>query len=125
MTPSRYMRLMALAVAEMLCTIPIGAYSIYINTAGVDLEPWISWSDTHYNFSFVEEVPAFEWMSNRSFTISVQMGRWVYPFSAFLFFALFGFAGEARKNYRLGYWWIAKRFGVVPPSERTSKPVSG
>ncbi|OJT14427.1 Pheromone B alpha 2 receptor [Trametes pubescens] len=114
MTISRYLRLMLLSISEMVCTIPIGAYSIYINTAGVTLAPWVSWANTHAEFSHVEEVPAFIWRSNRPFLISVVMGQWVYVFAAFLFFALFGFAEEARKHYRLAFWWVMKWFGIRP-----------
>lgn len=119
MTISRYLRLMLLSISEMVCTIPIGAYSIYINTAGVILAPWVSWADTHYNFSHVEMVPAIFWRSNRPFLISVVMGQWVYIFAAFLFFALFGFADEAKRHYRLAFWWVVKWFGIRP------KPQSG
>ncbi len=105
---------MLLSVSEMVCTIPIGAYSIYINTAGVNLAPWISWADTHAQFSHVEMVPAIFWRQNRSFLISVVMGQWVYVFAAFLFFALFGFAEEAQKHYAATFWWIMKWFGVRP-----------
>ncbi|KAI0651369.1 pheromone A receptor-domain-containing protein [Trametes meyenii] len=114
LTISRYFRLMLLSISEMVCTIPIGAYSIYINTAGVILSPWVSWADTHANFSHVEEVPAIFWRSNRPFLISVIMGQWVYVFAAFLFFALFGFAEEARKHYRLAFWWVMKWIGIHP-----------
>ncbi|PIL26113.1 hypothetical protein GSI_11867 [Ganoderma sinense ZZ0214-1] len=114
MTVSRYFRLMLLSISEMVCTIPIGAYSIYINTAGVNLAPWISWANTHAQFSHVEMVPAVFWRQNRSFLISVVMGQWVYVFAAFLFFALFGFAEEARKHYVATFWWVMKWFGVRP-----------
>ncbi|KAH9856258.1 STE3-domain-containing protein [Lenzites betulinus] len=114
MTISRYFRLMLLSISEMVCTIPIGAYSIYINTAGVILAPWVSWADTHADFSHVEKVPAFIWRSDRAFLISVVMGQWVYVFAAFLFFALFGFAEEARKHYKLAFWWVMKWFGIRP-----------
>ncbi|KAI0946033.1 hypothetical protein AcV7_010119 [Taiwanofungus camphoratus] len=114
MTTSRYFRLMLLSCAEMACTIPLGAYSIYINTAGVQLAPWVSWSNAHYDFSRVVEVPAVVWTSERSYLISVEMGRWIYPFSAFLFFSLFGFAKEAQRNYRLAFNWIVKLFGRKP-----------
>lgn len=114
MTVSRYFRLMLLSISEMVCTIPIGAYSIYINTAGVTLSPWISWANTHAEFSHVEKVPAIFWRQNRAFLISVVMGQWVYVFAAFLFFALFGFAEEARRHYTTIFWWIMKWFGVRP-----------
>ncbi|KAH9911224.1 putative fungal pheromone GPCR, STE3-type [Fomitopsis serialis] len=119
MTSSRYFRLMLLSCAEMCCTIPLGAYSIYINTDGVELSPWVSWSNAHFGFSRVVMVPAVDWTSDKPYLISVEMGRWIYPFSAFLFFALFGFAEEARRNYRDALRAVAMRFGVLP-STKTS-----
>ncbi|TBU56138.1 STE3-domain-containing protein [Dichomitus squalens] len=114
MTISRYFRLMLLCLSEMVCTIPIGVYSIYINTAGVTLSPWISWANTHADFSRVLMIPAVIWRQNRSFLISVVMGQWVYIFAAFLFFALFGFADEAKRHYAMVFWWVMRWFGIHP-----------
>ncbi|KAI0702576.1 STE3-domain-containing protein [Earliella scabrosa] len=114
MTISRYFRLMLLSISEMICTVPIGAYSIYINTAGVILAPWVSWEDTHYDFSHVEMIPAIFWRSQRPFLISVVMGQWVYVFAAFLFFALFGFAEESRKHYKAAFWTVMGLLGIRP-----------
>lgn len=93
----------------MACTVPLTAYSIYINNDGVTLEPWVSWSNVHYNFSFVEQIPALVWRSNHAFLISVELGRWIYPCCAIIFFLLFGFAEEARRHYRMAFSAIAKR----------------
>ena len=114
MTISRYFRLMLLCLCEMVCTVPIGVYSIYINTAGVTLSPWISWANTHADFSRVLMIPAVIWRPNRSFLISVVMGQWVYVLAAFLFFALFGFADEARRHYAIVFWWVMGWFGIRP-----------
>ncbi|KAI0920344.1 hypothetical protein AcV5_010544 [Taiwanofungus camphoratus] len=120
MTVSRYFRLMLLCCIEMACTVPLGAFSMYINNTGLHIAPYVSWSNAHYDFSFVEIFPAAIWTSRHPFYISVQMGRWIYPCSAFLFFALFGFANEARRHYRLAFWWIAKRFGCRSSQKRSS-----
>ena len=120
MTSSRYLRLMLLSCTEMCCTIPLGAFSIYINTDGVELSPWVSWSNAHFGFSRVLMIPASDWTTHKPYVISVEMGRWIYPLSAFLFFALFGFAEEARRIYREEYWTVLKRFGRHPQSEKKS-----
>ncbi|TFY59627.1 hypothetical protein EVJ58_g5654 [Rhodofomes roseus] len=119
LTTSRYFRLMLLCCVEMGCTIPLGAFSIFINNDDVDIAPYISWANAHYDFSYVGKYSAIAWMNNRPFYISVEMGRWIYPCSAFLFFALFGFAEEARRNYKLAFWAIVKRLSFHPPSDKT------
>ncbi|KAF9814625.1 hypothetical protein IEO21_04988 [Rhodonia placenta] len=118
LTTSRYFRLMLLCCVEMACTVPLGVFSIYMNNLADPIAPYVSWANAHYNFSFVEKIPALIWMGNRPFYISVQLGRWIYPGSCFLFFALFGFAEEARRNYELAFWAVARRFGFQHPSQK-------
>ncbi|KAI0078459.1 fungal pheromone STE3G-protein-coupled receptor [Panus rudis PR-1116 ss-1] len=117
MTVNRYFRLMLLSCLEILLTVPLSSFSIYINNYGLTLSPWISWEDTHFNFSHVEHITGAIWRSSRPYYVSVEMSRWIYPFSAFLFFALFGFAEEARRNYIRAFWWIANLVGIRRPSE--------
>jgi hypothetical protein len=122
MSISRYFRLMLLSCLEMGLTTPLGIYSIYINVAGKAVQPWISWSDTHYDFSRVLQVPAIFWRANRQATIAYELGRWVYPCAAIIFFCLFGFAEEARRHYRAAFWWMVKPFGLRP--RVTKSPLS-
>ena len=97
---SRYFRLMALAAIELLCATPLSIFQLVLNLTAQPLDPWVSWDDTHYNFSRVRLVPAVIWTMNRWFVVGVQFNRWSGPFCAIIFFAFFGFAAEARKNYR-------------------------
>ena len=99
LTMSRYLRLMALVSIELLCTIPLAIFQIALNATFQPLDPWVSWSDTHYNFSRVRLVPAVIWNMNRLFVIGIELNRWTAPFCAFIFFSFFGFAAEARKYY--------------------------
>lgn len=122
LTTSRYFRLMLLSCTEMACTVPLGAYSIYANVGGVPIARWTNWADVHFNFGFVQQIPAAVWKQNHRFLVAVEMGRWIYPCSAMLFFALFGFADEAQRNYAHAYWWIAKFFGIKPRPRQVSKP---
>jgi pheromone a factor receptor len=116
---NRYLRLMMLSVIEMACTVPISIYSIYISGTSVPIEQWVSLSDTHFNFSHVGLIPATEWTSNSIYKKSIDMTQWLFPVCALLFFALFGFANEARKHYRLAFLWISKRFGYNPTVTQT------
>ncbi|KAA1466857.1 STE3-like pheromone receptor [Dentipellis sp. KUC8613] len=117
---NRYFRLMALACIEMACTIPISAYSIYINTDGVELEPWKSWADTHFDFGRVDLIPSAVWRTEKAFEVSVELSRWLYPACAFLFFALFGFASEARRHYCMVFRWVATTSGFQGRSSRAA-----
>ncbi|KII83813.1 hypothetical protein PLICRDRAFT_119070 [Plicaturopsis crispa FD-325 SS-3] len=118
MNISRYLRLILLACIEMLCTIPLGIYSMYIANQDVELSPYISWANVHFDFGRIGLFPALVWRSDPSFQISAELTRWLYPFCALLFFALFGFAGEAQKNYSIAFWAVAKRFGFNPPASK-------
>lgn len=112
LSSSRYFRLMGLAGIEMLCTIPLGIYVIYLNTTAQEVYPWVSWADTHSNFSRIEQVPSIFWRMSNPTVLSIELSRWLLVVCAFVFFAFFGFADEARKNYRLAYVSVAKRVGL-------------
>jgi hypothetical protein len=88
----------------------------------VKLAPWVSWEETHYNFSYVGRIPALIWRSNRSFRTSVELTRWLPVLCALLFFILFGFASEARKSYQTAFWAVLKVFGVRPEKPSCERP---
>jgi pheromone a factor receptor len=111
---NRYFRLMALATLELLCTTPISAYGIYINIANNPLQPWKGFADAHFDYSHIGQYPSVIWRLNRLTVVSTELTRWSLVFCAFSFFAFFGFADEARKNYRKAFWAIAQRFGFHP-----------
>ncbi|KAF9645210.1 pheromone receptor [Thelephora ganbajun] len=99
LTASRYFRLMALACTEILCTTPLALFSIIINATAAPIAPWVSWEDTHYDFSRVGQVPAFIWRRNNLVVLGLTLTKWSSVICAFIFFIFFGFAVEARKHY--------------------------
>ncbi|KAI6110416.1 pheromone A receptor-domain-containing protein [Pisolithus croceorrhizus] len=117
MNVGQYIRLMALACIEMSSTIPICIANLCISNEAVPIQPWISWENVHYNFSHVGLYPAVIWQSNSKYVASVEMTRWLFPACGFLFFALFGFAAEARKQYRAMFLSIVKFLGYKPTQE--------
>ncbi|KAJ3876744.1 pheromone receptor [Lentinula edodes] len=119
--PSRYLRLMLLALIDIMCTIPLGVYVIYISLKGVGLAPWISWADTHFDFNRVVLLPAVIWRGNPTEFAAIQINRWLPVICAFIFFALFGFAEEAMKNYRRAFWFLVRPLGIRPSSEGGSR----
>jgi len=110
LTRSRYMRLMAIGFIEVLGTIPIGTYIIVYN-ARLGIVPYVSWAHTHSNYSQVAQVPSSIWRNEPSLNIGAEMYRWLLVTCAFVFFALFGFADEARNHYRRVYTSLASRIG--------------
>lgn len=109
LTTSRYLRLVILATVEVIGTIPLGALSISFNVR--QMEPWISWEDTHSNFSQIRQIPAAVWRNSPA-EPGLEFTRWIHIALAILFFSLFGFAEEAMKNYRLAASTVAKYVGV-------------
>ena len=99
LTMSRYFRLMALAGVELLCTTPLSVFLMVLDATSEPVVPWISWDDTHYDFSNPRLIPAAVWNMDHWAVVGIQFNRWSGPLCAFVFFAFFGFASEARKNY--------------------------
>lgn len=101
LTIHRYFRLMALACTDLLCTVPFAAFSIYLNLTAQPLAPYRGWADLHFNYSRVEQIPATIWHLNKKTVISIELSRWMLVVCGFVFFMFFGFAEEARRNYRM------------------------
>ncbi|KAJ7732209.1 pheromone A receptor-domain-containing protein [Mycena maculata] len=123
LTPARYLRLSGLALTELLLTVPLAAFTIYLNATASALSPWVSFADTHFDYSRVEQIPHFVWAANESSKIAVELTRWASPACALIFFAFFGFAVEARRNYALFFaflvtvfWKGAARIGIKRPT---------
>jgi len=110
-TCNRFIRLMCLASVEVLFTVPVTIYGISVQ-AREPLNPWISWENVHSFFSRVDQFPALEWRDNGTVEFLMEGDRWSVVFCAFLFFSFFGFADEAKKNYRYVFQSVAKRVGL-------------
>ncbi|KAL1741339.1 fungal pheromone STE3G-protein-coupled receptor [Schizophyllum fasciatum] len=109
---SRYLRLMALALTEMLISTPLGIFGIVMNATATPVGPWRSWADTHLDYGRVEQFPAIIWRKQSLLIVSFETSRWQAPFSAFVFIAFFCFAEEARKHYKIAFDALCKRLGL-------------
>ncbi|KAI0776712.1 pheromone A receptor-domain-containing protein [Trametes elegans] len=114
LTANRYFRLMGIASFEIVCTLPISAYGLYLNATAAPTNPWISWEDTHFQYWVVRQYPAALWRTDLDTVISFEMSRWLAPFCAMVFFGFFGFAQEARSSYRKAFLWVRN----LPPCRR-------
>jgi pheromone a factor receptor len=108
---NRFFQLMCLASVEVLFTIPLTLVNIGIQ-AQEPLNPWISWENVHYDFSRVPRVASVIWRSDRLLEFGLEAPRWETVFCAFVFFGFFGFADEARKNYRYAFQSVVKHVGI-------------
>ncbi|OCH87184.1 putative fungal pheromoneG-protein-coupled receptor [Obba rivulosa] len=115
LTFHRYFRLMGLAGIEIICTIPLSAYTIWVN-ASQPIYKWRGLADVHFDFSRVGQYPAVVWRSSPAAVSSFNFNNWVIVACALLFFAFFGVAEEARKHYRLLATSVAKRVGISTAS---------
>ncbi|KAJ6501198.1 pheromone B alpha 1 receptor, partial [Mycena vitilis] len=113
---NRYIRLMCLASTDLLFTIPLSIWVLWVNVSVVGLSPWVSWADTHSNFSRVVQVPGVFWRADVYTAASLETTRWATVACALLFFGYFGFADEALKNYRHYFFTVAKRVGYTHAS---------
>jgi pheromone a factor receptor len=109
---SLYIRLMALSSIEILGTIPLGSFWIVFNIK-FGIQKWRSWAQIHSDYSHIEQIPNIVWKNNSKVVLSLELFRWTVVLCAFLFFAFFGFAKEARRNYRLVYTALACRVGYL------------
>jgi pheromone a factor receptor len=109
---NRYFRLMCLAGTEILFTFPLSCWSIFLNATSDPIEPWKGWDDTHSDFSHVGQYPSVIWHLDKGEAISLETTRWFVILCAIVFFAFFGFADEARKNYRAAFDSVGKRVGL-------------
>src|ERR1700733_4803205 len=106
----RYLRLMAISLIEILRTIPLGAYFI-VSNAKMGVIPWKGWAAMHSHYSVVEQVAGLIWRNVPVMSLNIELFRWSLVACAFIFFALFGFAGEAREHYHRLYKSLARRIG--------------
>ena len=112
---SLYIRLMMFSGVEILLTIPLGSFFMAVDIKQ-GLSRWVSWADVHSSYSVIDQVPSIVWKHDLYQALGFEMFRWLLVLCAFIFFAFFGFAEEARKNYRRVYRWFASLFGYSTSS---------
>lgn len=115
LTYSRYWRLMALASVDFCFTLPLALWGFIGPMFWSEVRPWVSWADTHLGYSRVFQFPRF--LMSPVQIASLETTRWAAVLCAFVFFAFFGFADEARKNYRALASNVSKRLGYTTFTE--------
>ncbi|KAH9910602.1 pheromone A receptor-domain-containing protein [Fomitopsis serialis] len=111
LTFHRYLRLMGLAGIEIACTVPLASWNLYMQSRN-PLYVWKGLGDLHYDFSRVDQFPAILWLNNEFTKPAIIFDIWDIIICAFIFFAFFGCAEEARKHYSIAATTMAKRVGL-------------
>jgi pheromone a factor receptor len=126
LTYSYYWRLVALASVDFCFTIPLATWLVVMN-AGQGVHPWVSWNNTHLEYSHVHQIPRAVWAHWSPTNIAgLAITQWASVLCAFVFFGFFGFANEAMENYRLLASTIAKRLGCkrISPNSPPDQPLA-
>ncbi|KAL6308804.1 pheromone A receptor-domain-containing protein [Sparassis latifolia] len=108
---NRYFRLMGIAATEMCFTVPFGCVDLYYSVTS-PIYPWHGLADIHYQFSRTPQYPAVYWLSFEGYRVSFFSIIWLQIACAFIFFAFFGLADEARRHYRMAATYAARRLGL-------------
>ncbi|PCH42926.1 putative fungal pheromoneG-protein-coupled receptor [Wolfiporia cocos MD-104 SS10] len=111
LTFNRYLRLMGLASIEMLCTVPLGIWSVTLN-AREPIYTWYGLANLHYDFSRVDQYPTIIWYNVPLARQAIVFDIWNIISCALVFFVFFGCAEEARRHYSLAISSVARKVGI-------------
>ena len=111
LSPSKYMRLLALASVDAVITVPFAAYSIYANATETKPSPWKGWANAHLDFNRVSQVPAIFWRRDPATIRALDMTRAFLIVCAGIFILFFGFSTETLREYKKISLNLAKRCG--------------
>ena len=110
---------------DMMITLPLDVFKLQHLTC-ILRRPPCSLDFVHFNFFHVDLVPsAVIWRSDPAFKFQRQCrtDEMVIPYFCFLsYFALFGFAGEAQKQYKTLFHRFLKSLGLKYGISKPSKP---
>nr|GAT45148.1 pheromone receptor Rcb2 B44 [Mycena chlorophos] len=121
MTPSRYFRLMAMALVQMLWSTGVTVATMVLTFRG-GLRPWISWQNVHSDFGRVGQFPRF--LLPSSTWASVLFSFWIVPASSVLFFVFFAFGQDAVKEYRAVFVGARRILRLPVPEEKKQRITS-
>lgn len=112
LTTNRYLRLIALAGIEILCTLPLTIWLITFQLSQPIYE-WKGLGDMHLGFSRIEQYPAVQWLTWPFQPTGIVATPWLVITCGIVFFAFFGLAEEARTHYRMALTTVAKKLGYT------------
>lgn len=103
LSTSRYLRLMAMAVVEMIIGVASTSATLAFSVKW-DMRPYTNWADVHWNFSRID---LYATLFTPPFVLRFYYGIWwIVPISSFIFFLFFAFGQEAMKEYGACAAWF-------------------
>ncbi|KZT19582.1 fungal pheromone STE3G-protein-coupled receptor [Neolentinus lepideus HHB14362 ss-1] len=117
LSTARYLRLIMMAVVEMVIGIAFTAYTLWFNTP--NLQPWTSWADVHWHFSAIAQYPTV--LLPPAFLRAYTVLWWMVPISSFIFVIFFAFGEDAIAEYKACFLWISRNVLRRQPSPRSIK----
>ena len=114
---SMFYRVFALVATSALVTVPLIAFQFYIFIAKDHVQPYVSWSDVHKNFSEVvafttEQVDAAA-SENTATMLMRDLLSWVYVVCAAIFLAIFGTSKGVFWFYADLFWGVARKLRIA------------
>ena len=116
---NRYYRLVLLALGDLCLGLPFTIWGV-VSPALLHFHPWISWEDTHKMYNRADQYSWVQIQLYPQMLPALEIQRWASVLCAALFFAFFGFAEEAKMNYRLFASTITKRLGITTFTQSTA-----
>lgn len=116
LTTSRYLRLMAMASLQMICSIAATSYQLWFTLQTNALRPWKSWNFVHSDWLRIGIFPAL--FTPEFVAKFFYIAWWFVPLPTFLFVAFFSFGKDAMDEYRKCFEWL--RVHVLRQSNNSS-----
>ena len=112
-----YARLLTLGLIDSVITLPITITELVVSLlrSGNDIQFWPGLGIAHTNVTLVNTLTTEEWKSEGLWSVvEIRFSQRSCPFTAIVFFALFGFTEHKRSQYRNFFCKIMKPFGFIP-----------
>lgn len=119
----RYLRLLSLAAISICIHLPLALWLVFLNTIVYEVQPWISWEDTHSNWMRIMYVTRFAMQTAPQQAVYMSLTIWPLPLSAFTYFLFFGFGEEASKQYQTIIGAMLRPFGITYPKEKKRQTI--
>ncbi|KAJ7201248.1 Rcb2.42 [Mycena rebaudengoi] len=119
LTTSRYLRLMLMALLEMVWSIAVTSYTLWFTTISIPIRPYISWADVHSNFSRIDTYPTL--FLPDLVIRAYYFLWWLVPVSTLAFVAMFAFGRDAVEEYKKCFSFVANAVLRRKSAAATSK----
>lgn len=119
LTQDKYLRLMAMCIIEISCTIPLCIYVLVYDTRVLPIYEWKGFADLHWHFDRVDQYPIIQWILMPEVQRSFEVNEWIVIGCAILYFLIFGLTAEARVHYLSAFNVVRSLVGL--PSTASSQ----